>query len=561
MLGNLRISFKLTIMVALSIVGAVAVAAVGLSALKNNLMEDRKAKLRELVLLAQQVVDLDYQASRKAGLSEAETLKRSKDLLRSLRYDETKVFFVLDRQGVVAANANPKLEGMSLLKASDSNGVFYTQEALNLVHKGPGSGFVSYRFKPPGTDVEQPSIAFATGFKPLEWVIGSSILVDDVDTIFWMQVKNAGAVIAIVLLLTVGLSFLLGRGIVKPILEMTVAMRRLAGGDSGTDIPALQRGDEVGAMAQSVQVFKESMLETARLRGEQDVLKERAEAEKKAIMDKMADGFELGVRASLDTLYSSASGMRTTSASMSAAAGTASSQATTVAAAAQEATLNVQTVAAATEQLSSSVTEISRQVSQSTAIASKAVEEANRTNGTVQGLAAAAAKIGDVVKLISDIASQTNLLALNATIEAARAGEAGKGFAVVANEVKSLASQTAKATEEISTQVSAMQNATDDAVHAIERIGGTISSVNEITMAIASAVEEQGAATQEIARNVQRAAERTGQVSHNIVGVNQAASETGAAAGQVLQSVDKLMHQSGALRADVDSFLADIRAA
>jgi methyl-accepting chemotaxis protein len=179
----------------------------------------------------------------------------------------------------------------------------------------------------------------------------------------------------------------------------------------------------------------------------------------------------------------------------------------------------------------------------------------------VQGLSAAAQKIGDVVKLISDIASQTNLLALNATIEAARAGDAGKGFAVVASEVKSLANQTAKATEEISAQVASMQGATNDAVQAIHSIGGTIGTINEIATTIASAVEEQGAATQEIARNVQEAAQGTGQVSSNIVGVNQAASETGAASSQVLASAEELGKQAETLRADVDQFLANIRAA
>jgi methyl-accepting chemotaxis protein len=207
------------------------------------------------------------------------------------------------------------------------------------------------------------------------------------------------------------------------------------------------------------------------------------------------------------------------------------------------------------------VSEIGRQVTQSTEIAGQAVAEANRTNVTVQGLSAAAQKIGDVVKLISDIASQTNLLALNATIEAARAGEAGRGFAVVANEVKSLASQTAKATDEISAQVGAMQGATTEAVQAIEGIGRTIGAINDITSAISLAVEQQGSATQEIARNVQEAALGTGQVSSNIAAVNHAAEKTGSASNEVLASADQLSKQAVNLRADVDKFLGNIRAA
>ena len=245
--------------------------------------------------------------------------------------------------------------------------------------------------------------------------------------------------------------------------------------------------------------------------------------------------------------------------STEAAAEQTSAQASTVAAAAEEASVNVQTVAAAAEQLHASVSEISRQVGHSTRITSEAVEAAQHSNATVLGLSSAAQKIGDVVKLISDIASQTNLLALNATIEAARAGEAGKGFAVVASEVKSLANQTAKATENIASQVQAMQSATTEAVSSIQGISQTITTISEIATAIAAAVEEQGQATQEIARNVQEAARGTDQVSSNIAGVKQAAIETGSSAGLVLSSATHLGQQADTLRADVTDLLAKIR--
>ncbi len=561
MLGNLRISSKLMIMVCLAVLGIGAVAVVGLSALKTNLLEDRKAKLQDLVLVARQTLDLDREAAKKAGLSDADMLERSKALLRSLKFGQSDYFYALALDGLVAAHPNPKVEGKNLLNTADSDGVYFTKTQVEFVSKGPGSGFVSYRFPRAGSEQPVPKISYATEYKPYGWALAAGIYVDDVDAIFWSQVWQIGALVGIAMLLVVGMSVLLGRSIVKPITGMTAAMRKLAGGDTRTEIPARERGDEVGAMAQSVQIFKDNMVEAERLRGEQDALKLKAEAEKKNFLTKMADEFETGVRSSLDTLGQSATGMRSMSQSMSATAEEASRQATTVAAAASQATSNVQTVAVATEELSSSVSEIGRQVTQSTQIAAKAVEEANRTNQTVQGLSAAAQKIGDVVKLISDIASQTNLLALNATIEAARAGEAGRGFAVVANEVKSLASQTAKATEEISAQVAAMQGATGEAVQAIASIGDTIASINEIATTIASAVEQQGAATLEIARNVQQAAQGTGQVSHNIVGVNQAAGQTGTAASQVLLSAEELSKQSATLRADVDHFLANIRAA
>lgn len=559
MLGNLRISSKLLMMVGLAALGVIAVAGVGLSVLKDNLLEDRKAKLQDIVLLARQAVERDYESSRKAGLSEADALERGRALLRSLRFGKEDYFLAFGPDGALSVHPNPKVEGKDLNNSPDSDGVYYTRE---LIEQGKnGGGFVSYRFARPGSDVPVPKVSYATGFKPYGWVIASGIYIDDVAAIFWQQVWRIGALVAVALLLVIGMSFLLGRSIVKPILGMTAAMRKIAEGDTSIEVPARDRRDEVGGMAQSVQVFKDNMIEAARLRSEQDEIEGRSEAEKKNLLSKMADDFEKGVRHSLDTLTGAATEMRATSQSMSATAEETSHQATTVAAVAEQASANVQTVAAATEELSSSVSEIGRQVAESTKIAGQAVEQANRTNVTVQGLSAAAQKIGDVVKLISDIASQTNLLALNATIEAARAGEAGRGFAVVASEVKSLASQTAKATEDISAQVVAMQDATAEAVQAIESIGGTIGSINEIATMIASAVEEQGSATREIARNVQEAAQGTGEVSSNIVGVNEAAGETGAAATQVLASAEQLSGQAATLRADVDRFLANIRAA
>jgi methyl-accepting chemotaxis protein len=559
MLGNLRISSKLFMMVALSVLGIAAVAGVGLSALWSNLIEDRKGKVQDVVLLARQAIEVNYQASQKAGLSEAETLERGKALLRTLRFGKDDYIYAFNSQGVLQVNPNPKVEGKNLYDTADSDGVYFIRDQIALAANG--GGVLRYRFPRAGGGDPVPKMSYVVEFKPYGWIVGAGIYIDDVYAIFWAQTLQVGMLVGLALLLMGGMFFLLGRSIVNPINAMTAAMRKIAGGETSTAIPAQERHDEVGAMAQSVQVFKDNMIESTRLRGEQDVLKAQADAERKLLLRRMADDFESGVRASLDTLAGAATEMQATSKSMSATAGEASHQATTVAVVAEQASANVQTVAAATEELSSSVSEIGRQVTESTQIAGQAVAEANRTNVTVQGLSAAAQKIGDVVKLISDIASQTNLLALNATIEAARAGEAGRGFAVVANEVKSLASQTAKATDEISAQVSAMQGATADAVQAIESIGRTIGAINEIASAISVAVEQQGAATREIARSVQEAAQGTGQVSSNISGVNQSADKTGAAANKVLSSAEQLSGQASTLRADVDRFVANIRAA
>ncbi|MGA2997223.1 methyl-accepting chemotaxis protein [Bradyrhizobium sp.] len=559
MLGNLRISYKLLMIVGLSVLGIAAVAGLGLSALWANLMEDRRAKLQDIVTLARETLDYNNQVSRQAGLSEADTVERAKALLRTMRFGKDDYVYAISMQGVAVSNPNPKVEGKNLIEVADSDGIFFVRQQIELAPKG--GGFTTFRFPRASGGDPLPKLTYSVEYKPYGWVVGAGIYLDDVSAIFWAQARSMAMMVVLALLVVGGLFFLVGRSIVTPINAMTMAMRKISGGDTSTSIPALERGDEVGAMAQSVKVFKDNMIEATRLRGEQDVLKAQADTERKSLLVRMADEFERGVRASLDSLSSAASNMQATSKSMSSTASEASHQATSVAAVAEQASANVQTVAAATEELSSSVSEIGRQVTQSTEIAGQAVAEANRTNVTVQGLSAAAQKIGDVVKLISDIASQTNLLALNATIEAARAGEAGRGFAVVANEVKSLASQTAKATDEISAQVGAMQGATTEAVQAIEGIGRTIGAINDITSAISLAVEQQGSATQEIARNVQEAALGTGQVSSNIAAVNHAAEKTGSASNEVLASADQLSKQAVNLRADVDKFLGNIRAA
>lgn len=381
--------------------------------------------------------------------------------------------------------------------------------------------------------------------------------VETVQATYW----EVGICIALALAIGIALAWLIGNGIANPIARMTDAMRTLAGGDTSVEVPGAGRADEIGDMAEAVQVFKDNAIENTRLQTEQAENEKRAEVEKKAAMTALADKFEASVGEVVNSVSGSASEMQSTAQSMSTTAEQTSSQATSVAAATEEATTNVQTVATAAEELSASISEISRQVSQSSEITTRAVSQATKTNGTVRGLAESAQKIGEVVELINDIAAQTNLLALNATIEAARAGEAGKGFAVVASEVKGLATQTAKATEEIAAQIAGMQGVTEDTVTAIEAIGETISEVNEIANGIAASVEEQGAATQEIARNVQEAAKGTQEVSSNIGGVQQAADESGTAAKEVLSSAGELAQQSEMLRTEVTSFLEEVRSA
>ena len=367
--------------------------------------------------------------------------------------------------------------------------------------------------------------------------------------------------IAAIVIVEAIFAFLVGRGITGLLLGISGLMERLAGGDLAIKVSGAERGDAIGTLARSLEVFRDNAETGRRLEAEQAQERERKEKRQQTI-DGLIKTFNVSVEDMLHSLAQSAGMMHATSGDMSATAEETSRQATAVAAASEEASANVQTVAAAAEELSSTVSEITRQVAQSATVAGRAVEEAQRTNAVVQSLADAAQKIGDVVKLIRDVAAQTNLLALNATIEAARAGEAGRGFAVVATEVKALAAQTGAATEDISGQIASIQQVTGSAVEAIHNISKTIAEVSEIATAIASAVEEQSSATKEISRNTVEAARGTEQVTSNISGVNQAAGATSEAAAQVRVASEQMDQEAKRLRQRDRGFrLGAIRAA
>ncbi|MCY1645231.1 methyl-accepting chemotaxis protein [Methylorubrum sp. SL192] len=350
--------------------------------------------------------------------------------------------------------------------------------------------------------------------------------------------------------------------ITRPLGSLVGVLQRMARGEIEAEIKEAARGDEIGAVGRAVEGIKAMV---ARKAAEEAEVRRRADeaaaAERKRTMVELADGFEAAVGGIVGMVSASATELQATAQQMTATATETASQSTTVAAAAEEAASNVGTVAAAAEELGVSVQEIGRQVQGSSGLAQAAVGEADQTTHLVQALRTTSARIGDMVGLISNIASQTNLLALNATIEAARAGEAGRGFAVVATEVKELASQTARATEEISGQIGEIQGVTDQAVAAIGVITSRIREINNVAAGIAAAVEQQGAATQEIVRNVAQASSGTAEVTRNISGVAQASEETGIAASQVLTSSAELSRQSEHLSAEVQRFLATVRAA
>ena len=376
--------------------------------------------------------------------------------------------------------------------------------------------------------------------------------------------NSAFMILAIVLGLTavvgIGVGVYLVKDVSSGIASIVKPMQALGAGDLSAHVPHQGEKTEIGAMADTLQVFKQALIDK-RAADEAAAVDAEAKIERGRRVDGITRNFEAMIGEIVETVSSASTELEASATTLTATAERSQELTTSVAAASEQASTNVQSVASATEEMASSVNEISRQVQESANIANQAVDQARKTNDRVSELATAASRIGDVVELINNIAGQTNLLALNATIEAARAGEAGRGFAVVASEVKALAEQTAKATGEISTQISGIQAATQESVGAIKEIGDTIGRMSEIASTIASAVEEQGAATQEISRNVQQAAQGTLQVSSNITDVQRGASETGSASTQVLSAAQSLSSDSTRLKDEVGKFLTAVRAA
>ena len=543
-----------------ALVGIAAIIAVAVFHLRAEISGAQMIKTQHVVESAYGILT-HFEAEERAGrLTREAAQKAAAEAVKVLRYDSQEYFWINDMHPkMVMHPIKPELNGVDLTENKDPTGLRLFVAFVEKV-KESGAGFVPYLWPKPGAQEPVGKISYVKGFKPWGWVIGSGVYTDDTAAKVWSTALKLMSGVAMIVLVIAVVATFIGRSVTRPILALGRVMHSLAGGERQVEVPARNRTDELGSMAQAVEVFKETLI----AKDEADKLHAvdaDAQTRRARRLDQLTRRFEANVAALTQTLSTAATEMEVTAQSMAATAEQTNLQSQTVATAAEQASMNVQTVAAATEELSISTREIASQVSHSAKIAGAAVEETRRTDVTVQALASTAEKIGAVIALINTIAGQTNLLALNATIEAARAGEAGKGFAVVASEVKELANQTTKATEEISAQIVEIQQATREAVSAIQNIGNTIGQMSETSVAIAAAIEEQGAATGEIARNVQEAAHGTASVTGSILDVKQGAGQTGTAATRVLGAAQELARHSGDLSREVQSFLEDVKAA
>jgi methyl-accepting chemotaxis protein len=559
-LSNVRITPKLGILVGMTLLGLIAAGVLAGYLVKREMLNARIDQTHAIVDMARNMA-IGLQKQVEAGqMTKEAALAEFGRRANSMTYDNGAGYlFATTFDGITVLAPDPKQVGQDRMDVV-TNGRKLSREFLDGV-RANGEITLRYEYMKPGQETPIRKLGYAVAVPGWNMYLGTGAYLDDLDAklmpIIWSLVLAIVAIGAI----GGGIAWLIGHSISRPLGQLGARMRSLADGELDGEIPGTGRGDEVGAMAATVQVFKDSAVRIRGLEAVEAEAQSRAAAERRAAMESLANDFERSVNGIVRSVSTAAAGMQGTAQSMTATASDASARAATVGSASERSSNDVATVASSAEQLSSSVTEISRQVTRSSEIASKAVGDAERTNATVKLLSSGAEKIGEVVQLIHSIAAQTNLLALNATIEAARAGESGRGFAVVASEVKALASQTAKATEEISAQVAAMQASTSEAVVSIGAITGTIAQMSEISISISSAVEQQGAATREIARNIQSVAAGSSEISANIGGVSTAAAATGAAASDVLANARELDNQSGMLRTAVDQFLTKVRAA
>ena len=535
-----------------------AMAAINLLSLYHTMLNDREVTLRYVVDQSASIIDEFAKRAKSGLLSEEDAKKQALELVAAQRFDNHNYVFVTDHDGTMVMHPmSPALNGKSAASVKDPTGATPIAD-LATAARNPDGGYVSYVWPHPGSKENEPKLAFAKRTQNWGLVVAAGVYTDDVEATFWSRAQVDIFTLIAMMMVIGGLGLAIERSTTGPMRSITNALSRLANGDKSVENNATDRKDEIGDLARALEVFRANREEADRLHQQQEAANAAELARAKNVNDRIAR-FEQEVESNLTTVNAALAQLRSTATSMTTQSDQTTVQAANVAAATEQAATNVDTVASAAQQLASAIDEITLQVARSSDIAQSGANEADDASTIFAELANASDRIGEVVELIQSIAEQTNLLALNATIEAARAGDAGKGFAVVAAEVKNLANQTEKATEEIAGQISGIQKATGESVTAIGEIGTIIDNLNQIATTISAAVEEQGAATDEISRNVRGAADRTRAVSASITEVANETGRTGQLSGEVLTTSRAASEKVGEMRNRIASILEDLR--
>ncbi len=552
------IMLRLFGVVAISAIGLIVVTVVAASFIKNAMLDDSIAKTRNLSEVTRGIVQSFDDRAKKGEFDQKTAQEMAKTAIRGLRYDGNEYFFAYDFDGInVIHGADRSREGKDFIDNKDPTGHAYIVDFIAAARAG--GGHVFYEFNKPNAAESTPKVSSVVPYEPWGWLLGTGNYIDDIDARYWRSALRLGGLGAAVLLIASGLAYLLSRSIAHPIRALAEVTSRIGDGDYAVAIPAIGRSDEVGILAKAVLVLRDRAKAADELRNENEAAKLDMEHQRRGAVIKLAQDFESSVKNVVDAIVIAVGDNDNAARSMTTVSEEATDDVTNMAEAANDVTSSIETVAAATEQLTASISEISQQVQLSSKVSSQAVASAGETDRLVQGLSTAVGRINEVVNLINDIAAKTNLLALNATIEAARAGDVGKGFAVVANEVKQLATQTAKATGEITCQIEGVTKATQAAVTAIREISGVIGSIDGAVSTIAAAVEEQSAATKEIGRNASQAAGSAQRVTGVVTRLVDITKQVRNGAGVVSRSSSSLNQRSSDLRQEVDQFLRTVR--